>query len=205
MSTNLTDETIKDTFGQLLHVDGGVTGTTKAVYDGDGTQTALKVSTTVVEAASIKIQNAILRELADGEMTLVNPKVRDGTVYPTQIGYDGGVDRTQLTSRATGVTANAVCGSITLVAGTIAAHTADEFTLTNSYIAAGDIVLVSIRSGLTAAATKHYTLQVTETGAGYCKIAIGNKSASTIPSAGSDTPRINFAVFKSYQSILVEP
>lgn len=45
MSTDLTSTKIKNTFNQLLHVDGGVTTTPKTVYDGDGTATALKVST----------------------------------------------------------------------------------------------------------------------------------------------------------------
>lgn len=45
MPTSLTATKIKDTYGQLLHVDGGVTSTPKLVYDGDGTATALSVST----------------------------------------------------------------------------------------------------------------------------------------------------------------
>ena len=49
MPTSLTATKIKDTYGQLLHVDGGVTSTPKLVYDGDGTATALKVSTTDVQ------------------------------------------------------------------------------------------------------------------------------------------------------------
>ena len=49
MPTSLTATKIKDTYGQVLHVDGGVTSTPKLVYDGDGTATALKVSTTDVQ------------------------------------------------------------------------------------------------------------------------------------------------------------
>ena len=49
MPTSLTATKIKDTYGQVLHVDGGVTSTPKSVYDGDGTATALKVSTTDVQ------------------------------------------------------------------------------------------------------------------------------------------------------------
>jgi hypothetical protein len=45
MPSSLTATKIKDTYGQLLHVDGGVTSTPKTVYDGDGTATALKVGT----------------------------------------------------------------------------------------------------------------------------------------------------------------
>lgn len=52
MPTDLTGQNIDDTFDQLLHVDGGVTSTTKQVYDGDGTGTGLKVSTTHIELAN---------------------------------------------------------------------------------------------------------------------------------------------------------
>lgn len=52
MATNLTGTKIKDTFGQLLHIDGGATSSQKTVYDGDGTATALSVSTTDVQVNS---------------------------------------------------------------------------------------------------------------------------------------------------------
>ena len=49
MPTSLTATKIKDTYGQILHVDGGITSTPKLVYDGDGTATVLKLSTTDVQ------------------------------------------------------------------------------------------------------------------------------------------------------------
>lgn len=48
MST-LSGQKIKDKFGNLLHIEGGVTSTTKNVEDGTGDATALKLSTTEVE------------------------------------------------------------------------------------------------------------------------------------------------------------
>jgi len=51
MATDLTGNTIESTFGQLLHVDEGATGSAKTVYDGDGTATALKVSTADVQVS----------------------------------------------------------------------------------------------------------------------------------------------------------
>ena len=45
MPSSLTSTKIKYTYGQILHVNGGVTSTPKTVYDGDGTATALKVGT----------------------------------------------------------------------------------------------------------------------------------------------------------------
>lgn len=115
------------------------------------------------------------------------------------IGYATGAGgaETQLTSRTTGVTLNKICGQITLVAGTIAGHEADEFVLTNSTIAAGDVVVVNIKSGLAAATAKYYRVGVTAVSAGSCTISVGNIDNGTIPSTGTDTPVLNFAVIKA--------
>jgi hypothetical protein len=44
MPTSLTGQTVASTYGQVLHLDGGVTGSLKTVYDGDGTASALQIS-----------------------------------------------------------------------------------------------------------------------------------------------------------------
>jgi len=115
--------------------------------------------------------------------------------YGTTAGVGGTV--TQATSRTTGVTLNKVCGQITLVAGTLSGHEADEFVLTNSTIEAGDVVVVSIQSGLAAGTAKYYRVGVTAVGAGSCTISVGNIDNGTIPSTGTDTPVLNFAVIKA--------
>ena len=60
MATDLTGNKIKDTYQQILHVDGGVTSTDKTVYDGDGTATALKVSTTSVDVTALKLAGSAI-------------------------------------------------------------------------------------------------------------------------------------------------
>ncbi len=115
------------------------------------------------------------------------------------IGYATGAGGTvtQATSRTTGVTLNKICGQITLVAGTISGHEADEFVFTNSAIEAGDVVVVNIKSGLAAGTAKYYRIGVTAVGAGSCTISVGNIDNGTIPSTGTDTPVLNFAVIKA--------
>ena len=115
------------------------------------------------------------------------------------VGYATGAGgaQTQSGTRTTGVTLNAICGQITLVAGTIAGHEADEFVLTNSAIEAGDVVVVSIKSGLAAGTAKYYRVGVTAVATGSCTISVGNIDNSTIPAAGSDTPVLSFAVIKA--------
>jgi hypothetical protein len=115
--------------------------------------------------------------------------------YGTTSGVGGAV--TQATSRTTGVTLNKVCGQITLVAGTIAGHEADEFVLTNSTIEADDVVVVNIKSGLAAGTAKYYRVAVTAVAAGSCTISVGNLDNGTVPSTGTDTPVLSFAVIKA--------
>lgn len=115
------------------------------------------------------------------------------------IGYATGAGGTvtQLTSRTTGVTLDKVCGEIVLVAGTISGHEADKFVLTNSAIAATDTVVVNIKSGVAAATAQYYTANVVSVGAGSCTISVGNIDNGTVPSTGTDTPVLSFAVIKA--------
>lgn len=115
------------------------------------------------------------------------------------VGYATGAGgaQTQGTSRTNGVTLNAICGQITLFAASIAGHEADEFVLTNSAIEAGDVVVVSIKSGLAAGTAKYYRVGVTAVAAGSCTISVGNIDNGTIPAAGTDSPVLSFAVIKA--------
>jgi len=110
------------------------------------------------------------------------------------VGTGGAV--TQLTSRTTGVTLNKITGAITLVAGSIGGHDADEFTLTNSTIGANDVVMLVIKSGVDAATRKYYQVHTVTVAAGSCVISVGNIDNATIPSAGTESPVIQFVVLK---------
>lgn len=78
MPTSLTATKIKDTYGQVLHVDGGVTSTPKTVYDGDGTATALKVSTT---GAVVDGETTVNSGLTIGRTAVTSPAASDGNVF----------------------------------------------------------------------------------------------------------------------------
>jgi len=106
--------------------------------------------------------------------------------YPT--GSGGAV--TQITSKSTGVTLNTICGQITTHNASLGSSSEVSFTLTNSKIAATDVVVVCISSGAT---TNTYQLLVDAVAAGSCRIFLRNSSASS----RSDALVINFAVIKS--------
>ena len=105
-----------------------------------------------------------------------------GVGYAT--GAGGAV--TQLTSRTTGVTLNKTAGAITLfsAAGPTVAAT---FTVTNSTVAATDVVILNQKSG-----TDLYDLMVTAVAAGSFNITFRTTGGTT-----TETPVFNFAVIKA--------
>lgn len=92
---------------------------------------------------------------------------------------------TQLTSRTTGVTINAPVGTITLVSALNSA-TDSTFTVTNSFVDAGDVVIVTQKSG-----TDPRRIAVTATAAGSFNITSASISGTT-----TESPVYNFAVIK---------
>lgn len=54
MPTSLTGSKVRDTYGQLLHLDGGVAATEKAVRTGDGVATALNVGNGSVSVGNVR-------------------------------------------------------------------------------------------------------------------------------------------------------
>lgn len=277
MPINLTGSKIKDTYNQILHIDGGPAASEKVVYSGTGVATALSLGTGSASVDNIKIDGNTIsstdtngninltpngtgvvvipeaeftaldavtfstvnasahldltgttftadgtdsniditltpkgtgRVIADGvainggsisttgtnaNITLI-PNGTGEVVITKPFGYGGtgtGGTVTQATSRTTGVTLNKVSGKITLFAGvSLAGHASNEFTLTNSFIDASDVVHVCFASGLTSA---QYGVTVTAVSAGSCKITVSNFSNSATP---SDTPVLNFVVIK---------
>lgn len=282
MPTNLTDTEIRDTYDQLLHIDGGPESTEKVVYSAVGVATALKLGIGSASVDNLKLDgNTITATNTNGDISLVpngsgtvnisnitfgdpaqarsalnlgtaalsatdafataaqgaladsavqpgevgtlaaqnadNVSITGGSIQDVNftgsftgitsitsqsfkttndIGYTTGAGGavTQITSRTTGVTLNKPSGQITLVAGSISGLSTQEFTLTNSFIAATDVVLASFGAGLTAS---QYDVTVTATAAGSCNIAVHNVNNTATP---TDTPVINFVVFKGVNS-----
>lgn len=111
------------------------------------------------------------------------------------IGYatGAGLTVTQATSRTTGVTINAICGAITTNSASLAAETSAAFTVTNSAVAIGDVVVVSQRSGAVGLMTD---VAVSVTAAGSFTINVmNNNAAAGIAETGAII--INFAVIKA--------
>jgi len=100
-------------------------------------------------------------------------------------GTGSGGSVTQVTSRTTGVTLNKTNGAITLVSAAGLA-TFQSFTVTNSTVAATDVVYVTQKSG-----TDLYQIFVTATAAGSFRITFATTGGTTV-----EQPVFNFAVIK---------
>lgn len=100
---------------------------------------------------------------------------------------------TQITSRATGVTINANCGTIQTDTSSLAAEVSAVFIVTNNKVAIGDVVVLSIQSGMVALNT---SVSVTTVTTGTFKITVcnGNAAAGT---AETGAIIINFLVLKA--------
>jgi len=123
--------------------------------------------------------------------------VRGTTVQATtSIGYPTGTGGavTQLTSKSTGVTLNNISGQITMHNDTLNRNTGVSFTLTNSTIAATDVIIVNIASGATA---NSYTATIDAVAAGSCVIHLHNHATGTDL---GEAVVLNFVVIKGAHS-----
>jgi hypothetical protein len=110
------------------------------------------------------------------------------------IGFKTGVGGavTQITSRSTGVTLNKFCGTITTDATSLAAGAEATFAVTNSKVAATDVVVVCVKSGGTTPGSTIAT--VTAVADGSFSITLTNLHAATADTAALV---INFVIIKS--------
>jgi hypothetical protein len=135
----------------------------------------------------------LMRLTSANVVTVAGNLLANGATSVLGYGTGSGGTVTQATSKATGVTLNKSNGQIVMNAAALAANTSVAFTLTNSTIAATDVVCVTIASGATSLA---YITQVQATAAGSCSIALRNISAGSL----SQAVALNFAVLKSVTS-----
>ena len=103
------------------------------------------------------------------------------------IGYEAGAGGaiTQDTNRTTGVTLNNVTGQITLISAAGSATPA-SFTVTNSSVADGDVIILNQNSG-----TDLYEIHVTDVAAGSFQITSFTTGGTT-----TEQPVFNFAIIK---------
>ena len=190
MANSLTGDQIRNSYDQLLHINGGPTSTEKNVYSGTGVVTTLKIGTGSVSVDNIRLDsNTIATTDTNGNLVL-SPN-GTGEIHVTgKLGYSsGGGTVTQATSKTTAVTLNAKSGQITMHNDALADDATAAFTLTNSFIGQYDVVIVNVASVGTVGA---YQLTVGAVAAGSCSISVLNVSGGSL----SQAIRLNFAIIK---------
>jgi len=169
-------------------------GTTKQI-----TKTLLFTSPTMVTPILGTVTSGNISACTSTGMVLTTPVIgaatgtsltATGTIVSTGtagVGYATGAGGTitQITSRTTGVTLNKTTGAITLFSAAGSA-TAATFTVTNSTVAATDVIILNQKSG-----TDLYDLMVTAVAAGSFNITFRTTGGTT-----TETPVFNFAVIK---------
>lgn len=194
MPTNLTGSDIKDTYDQLLHVSDGPAASEKVVYGGVGVATALSVGTGSVSIDNVKVDaNTISTTNSNGSLVLA-PNGTGEVQLTGKFGYSsGGGTVTQASNKTTAVTLNAKSGAITMNNAALADDATAAFTLTNSFIAATDVLIVNVASVGTAGG---YQLTVGAVAAGSCSISVINVSGGAL----SQAIVLNFVVIKGVTS-----
>ena len=182
----------------VLPIVQATTSTTKQL-----SVTNLFTSPTFVTPALGTVASGVISACTSTSMALTTPKIgaATGTSLSTtgnqvisstgKHGYASGAGGTvtQATSKATGVTLNKSTGQITLNNAALASDTTVSFTLTNSVIEAGDILIMNHISGGTAGS---YLLNA-QSAAGTVSINVRNITAGSL----SEAIVIAFAVIKA--------
>lgn len=174
--------------GGALALDGGSEG------GAGGTEGAISIGTTY--AGSVAIAKT-------GVTTTINgPTVGKSSIKSDHatagIGYATGAGGTvtQATSKSTGVTLNKACGQITTHAESLGDYSSTAFTVTNSAVAVGDTVVLSLaETGVeeTGFSARSYVLSVENVVAGAFDIVIWNFSGGAL----AEALVIDFAVVKA--------
>lgn len=106
-----------------------------------------------------------------------------------QLTFEGQGTVTQATSKSTGVTLNKISGQVTMNNAALASAAKVSFTVTNSKVAATDVISVNVLSGGTASA---YCASVTAVAAGSFVVTVENITGGSL----SEAPVIGFFVHK---------
>jgi hypothetical protein len=177
---------------------GSITG---VVFTGSFTGITLIESQafhTVNGGDGLEIENtSIVADGTSADISIsITPKGTGAVDMGGKFGYTTGIGGTvtQITSKATGVTLNKVSGQITMHDAQVSRNSGVSFTLTNSFIAATDVVIVNIASGATPSA---YTATVDAVAAGSCVIHLHNHLTGTDL---SEAVVLNFVVIKGVHS-----
>lgn len=150
------------------------------------------ISTGSVSADSIASTSTVIGVSTDYQGNLALAQKITSSSPTAGIGYAAGAGGTvtQGTSKSTGVTLSKVSGRITMHNAALASGAKVSFVVTNTAVAATDIITANVVSGGTAHA---YRVAVTAVGSGSFTMTVENITGGSL----SESPVIGFAVIKA--------
>lgn len=170
-------------------------GTTKSI-----SKTLLFTSPTMVTPALGTVASGNISACTSTSMVMVTPVI--GAATGTSLAATGAITSsgtagvgyatgaggavTQITSRTTGVTLNKTTGAITMFSAA-GSPTLASFTVTNSTVAATDVIIINQKSG-----TDLYEIAITAVAAGSFRVSFFSLVGTT-----TEQPVFNFAVIKA--------
>lgn len=177
MATNLTGNKVKDTYNQLLHIDGGVEAAEKVVRSGTGTASALSLGTGSASVDNIKFDGNTISTIDTNGNLILSPN-GSGAVQIANLQL-GNVLISGNTLSSTNTNGNIILapngtGDVQLNADTV--RVGDEnaaTTITNWGTTAGTLNITTAANNANIALTPHGTGEVQ-----ISKVAI---TAGTVP------------------------
>ena len=183
MSDNLTGQKRKNTYNQLLNVDGGIDASLKSVASGVGTDTALKLSTDAASIDNLKFDgNTISSTDTNGNINL-SPH-GSGAVVVSNITITGGsisgITDLPVADGGTGAS-TAAAARTNLGLGTIATQDSNNVTISGGTITGSYIAFTALGAA---------TVQATGS-LGYATGAGGTQTQGTSKSTGVTLDKIS--------------
>ena len=157
MATNLTNEKIKDSFSQLLHIDGGPAAAEKVVLSAIGVPTALRVGTESISVGTVRIRGADITDLDNNPLfaTAAQGTLAGTALQPADVGTAAFANTGDFATAAQGTLAGTALQPADV--GTLAAQDFNNVDVTGGSVSVDTLGLTSAAYGTVTQATSKST------------------------------------------------